>query len=124
MGALFLYESFYLQNQSVSYYIEKYFQFSTCRIIQLAILAQSNRKHMKIEAINALIVAARQTGWIRGELAKASYNKDYPRCIEILEFLISTYTHNEFNTACYQWIYEWQKELDKYETLQLKRTAR
>lgn len=124
MGALFLYKSFYLQNQSVRYYIEKYFHFSTCLIVQLAILAQSNRKHMKVEAINALIVAARQTGWIRGELAKASYNKDYPRCIEILEFLISTYTHNEFNTACYQWLYEWQKELDKYETLQITRTAR
>jgi hypothetical protein len=79
---------------------------------------------MKVEAINALIVAARQTGWIRGQLAQASYNKDYDRCIEILKFLISTYTGNEFNTGCYQWLYEWQKELDKYETLQLKRTAR
>lgn len=104
--------------------IEKYFHFSTCRIVQLAIIAQSNRKHMKVEAINALIVASRQTGWIRGELAKASYNKDYARCKEILEFLISCYTDNEYHNACAQWIYEWKKELDKYETLQLKRTAR
>lgn len=79
---------------------------------------------MTTETINASIVSARLTGHIHALITMADNDKDYKACIMHLKTLISIYTGNEFSNACHQWIYDWKQELDKYEQLQLKRTAR
>jgi hypothetical protein len=79
---------------------------------------------MTTETINASIVSARLTGHIHALINLADRDKDYKTCIMHLKVLISTYSGNEFSSACHQWIYDWKQELEKYEQLQLKRTTR
>jgi hypothetical protein len=76
---------------------------------------------MTTEHINASIVSARLTGHIHAMITMADTEKDYKTCIMHLKVLISTYSGNEFSSACHQWIYDWKQELEKYENLRIKR---
>lgn len=79
---------------------------------------------MTDQAINASIVSARLTGHIHAMISMADREKDYKTCIMHLKVLISTYTNNEFSSACHQWLYEWKQQLEKYEKLRIKRTEK
>jgi hypothetical protein len=79
---------------------------------------------MTIDIMNASTVAARQTGYLEALISEADRLKDYDTCIRHLKILISIYSSNEYNNACYTWLYQWKKDLEKYENLQTKRTAR
>lgn len=74
---------------------------------------------MTPEAINASIVAARQTGHIHALIRIADMNKDYDTCIMHLKALINIYTDNEYNSACIQWLYDWKQQLEKYEKIRI-----
>ena len=76
---------------------------------------------MTTEHINASIVSARLTGHINALIRIADSQKDYKTCIMHLKALISTYTDNEFSSACHQWLYDWKQQLEKYENLRIKR---
>lgn len=76
---------------------------------------------MTTETINASIVSARLTGHINALITMADREKDYKTCIMHLKALISTYTENEFSSACHQWLYDWKIQLEKYENLRIKR---
>ena len=79
---------------------------------------------MTFNSLNGALCASHLAGHINGMIRIASDKKDYETCIRHLKGLIRAFTNNEFNNACDKWLIDWNKELEKYERLQLERTAR
>ena len=79
---------------------------------------------MTTDSLNGALCASHLAGHLNGMIRIASDKKDYATCILHLKALVRAFTNNEFNNACDKWLYDWNKQLEHYEQLQLKRTAR
>jgi hypothetical protein len=79
---------------------------------------------MSTDSLNASLCAAQLTGHINGMIRIASDKQDYETCIMHLRGLIRAFTNNEFNQACHEWLRDWNNQIEKYERLQIERTAR
>lgn len=79
---------------------------------------------MEYNIYNASIVCAHLTGKLEGEIIKALRINDYDTAIDYTTLLIRAYSNLEFNDFCRVKLLEWNKELEQYETIQTKRTAR
>jgi hypothetical protein len=79
---------------------------------------------MEFNHLNGALCASHLAGHINGMIRLASDRQDYETCILHLRGLIRAFTNNEFNNACNSWLLDWNKDLEKYEQLHTKRTAR
>jgi hypothetical protein len=79
---------------------------------------------MEFNTLNGALCASELAGHINGMIRLASDKQDYETCIRHLTGLIRAFTNNEFNNACSKWLYDWNKQLEHYEQLHTKRTAR
>jgi len=79
---------------------------------------------MTSEAINASLVAAHLTGHLEARIKMAIAVRDYDTAISHLKALTRAYDGNEFNQACHDWLRQFYKELEQYETISTKRAAR
>ena len=79
---------------------------------------------MTTDSINASLVAAHLTGHLEARIKMAIQVGDYDTAISHLQALTRAYDGNEFNQACHDWLRQFYKELEQYETIQAKRTAR
>jgi hypothetical protein len=79
---------------------------------------------MKPETINGSLVAAHLAGHLNARIRMAADDGDLETAISHLKALIRAFTNLEFNQACNEWLRDWNKQLEQYEELRLKRTAR
>lgn len=75
---------------------------------------------MEPNMYNASLVASHLAGHLSGRIIIANREKDYDTTISHLKALIRAFTGNEFNTACHEWLREWNTQLEIYENLQLR----
>ena len=80
--------------------------------------------NMTIESLNASLVAAHLTGYMEGEIKKYIAEEDYEKAIRYTQALIRAYTNLEFNSACNQWLREWNQQLEKYGKLRSQGTKK
>ena len=77
---------------------------------------------MEFNHLNGALCASHLAGHLNGMIRLASDRQDYETCILHLKALIRAFTNNEFNNACDKWLYDWNKQLEKYENLRIKRS--
>ena len=79
---------------------------------------------MTTETLNGTLVAAHLAGHLEARIRIAVDDGDLVTAISHLKALIRAFTNNEFNQACHDWLRQWNTQLERYEKLQITRTAR
>jgi len=77
-----------------------------------------------MDTINGTLVAAYLAGHLNARIRMAVDDGDLETAISHLKALTRAFTGLEFNQACHEWVRDWNKQLEHYEELRLKRTAR
>ena len=75
---------------------------------------------MTPDALNASLVSSDLTGFLQGEIAKFIKEGNIKKAHEYTKTLVRAYTNLEFNSACHQWLREWNQQLEIYEKLRTK----
>lgn len=79
---------------------------------------------MTINQINGSLVAAHLAGHLEARIKMAVDAGDFETAISHLRALRRAFTGNEFNQACYDWLRQWENQLEQYESLRIKNAKR
>lgn len=74
---------------------------------------------MTINQINGSLVAAHLAGHLEARIKMAIDAGDFETAISHLKALTRAFTGNEFNQACYDWLRQWENQLEQYEKIRI-----